>query len=162
MILVSNTGPLIALAKIGKIELLRKLNYEFVCVPPIVHKELWGKVGPESKAIESSFDSFIKVITPKPLQVYVEIAILELDDGEKQVISLGLSVEEPLLLLDDKAGRNAAENLGLSVIGTAGILIAAKHFGLIDKVIPLIDEIRQKGYWLSDALVANVRKLANE
>jgi len=162
MILVSNTGPLIALAKIGKISLLQHLNYESVCVPPIVHKELWGKTGYEAKAIEAAFDSFIKVITPKPLQAYVEIAISELDDGEKQVISLGLSVLDSLLLIDDKAGRHAAKNLGLSVIGTAGILIEAKLYGLVDKVMPLINEIRQKGYYMSDSLIEQVRRSADE
>ncbi len=162
MILVSNTGPLIALAKIGKIELLRNLNYEAVCVPPMVHKELWGKTGSEAKAIESAFDSFIQIRNPKPPKAHAEMAIFKLDDGEKQVISLGLSVDDPHLLIDDKAGRHVAESLGLSVIGSAGLLILAKQYGLIDAVLPLIMEIRQKGYWLSDALIESVRKLAGE
>lgn len=162
MILVSNTGPLIALAKIGKIALLQHLDYADVCVPPMVHKELWSKMGDEAKIIELAFENFIRIINPKPPEFHAEMAMFKLDEGEKQVISLGLSLNEPLLLMDDKAGRHAAESLGLSVIGTAGLLIDAKGYGLIDKVLPLLMEIKNKGYWLSDALIARVEKLTEE
>jgi predicted nucleic acid-binding protein len=48
---VSNTGPIIALAKIGKLDLLKSLVGE-VLIPPFVHKELFGKVGAEAVRIE--------------------------------------------------------------------------------------------------------------
>ena len=41
MIIVADTGPIIGLAKIGRIALLKKLATE-VLIPPIVHKELYG------------------------------------------------------------------------------------------------------------------------
>jgi uncharacterized protein len=47
-------------------------------------------------------------------------------------------------------------------LGTAGMLLLAKRRGVIESVIPLLDEIRRQGYWLSDALVAQVRRLAGE
>ena len=55
MILVADTGPIIALAKVEKLELLKNLTWQTVCIPPRVHKELWAKVGPESDAIEQEY-----------------------------------------------------------------------------------------------------------
>ncbi len=43
MKVVSNTGPLIGLAKIGQLLLLKSM-YTEVLIPPIVHRELLGKV----------------------------------------------------------------------------------------------------------------------
>ena len=54
MILVCNTGPLIALAKVGKLGLLLELGYERVLIPPMVQKELRAKFGPEAEDIESA------------------------------------------------------------------------------------------------------------
>jgi hypothetical protein len=58
MILVADTGPLIALANIEKLDLLKNLTWQTVCIPPRVHKELWAKVGPESDAIAAAYPSF--------------------------------------------------------------------------------------------------------
>ncbi len=60
------------------------------------------------------------------------------------------------------AGRKVARNLELSVLGTAGLLLLAKRQGFVENVSVLIEEMRRQGYWLSDALVAQVRRLAGE
>ena len=44
MKIVADTGPIIGLAKIGRISLLKKFATA-VLIPPIVHKELYGKIG---------------------------------------------------------------------------------------------------------------------
>lgn len=140
MILVCNTGPLIALAKIDHLSLIDSLAFRHCYIPPHVHKELWGRIGPESGDLLS-----------------------QLDQGERQVIQLGLSFTDPvLLLLDDQAGRRTASALALPVIGTAGLLLLAKRRGLIPAVMPLLEAIRNNGYWLSDKLLEHVRQLAAE
>ncbi len=163
MILISNTGPIIALAKIQKLNLLEKLQWKEVIIPPMVQKELWGKISPESKEIESALKNFIQVKTPIVAANKIESETEELDVGEKQVILLGTSFDEKvILLIDDKVGRNVAQKLGLSVIGTLGILLLAKRKGLLKQITPQIHEIRRKGYWLSDSLVSYMKHLADE
>ena len=44
MILVCNTGPLIALAKIDRLSLLQNIGLERILIPPMVQRELWGKI----------------------------------------------------------------------------------------------------------------------
>jgi hypothetical protein len=93
----------------------------------------------------------------------VEAAASDLDEGEKEVILLGASIKDRvILLLDDQAGRRVARTLGIPVVGTAGLLLSAKKQGLIETVSPLLISLREQGYWLSDALLAEIRRLCGE
>jgi predicted nucleic acid-binding protein len=90
-------------------------------------------------------------------------ATSNLDDGEKEVILLGASLQEDVvLLLDDQAGRRMAKELGFLVLGTAGLLLLAKRQGFVEAVGPLLEEMRRHGYWLSDAVVEQVQRQAGE
>ena len=66
------------------------------------------------------------------------------------------------LLIDDAAGRKAAFKVGIQVIGTVGVLLHAKQIGHIKQVSPILTELRNQGYWLSDALLRQACLLANE
>ena len=50
----------------------------------------------------------------------------------------------------------------MKVTGTAGVLIQAKHAGRIVHVRSLLEEMRDAGYYLSDALLEVAVKLAGE
>jgi predicted nucleic acid-binding protein len=63
VIIVSNTGPLIGLAKINQIGLLRQLAAA-VYIPPQVHRELLAKSGPEATAIDEALNEFIRIKIP--------------------------------------------------------------------------------------------------
>jgi predicted nucleic acid-binding protein len=52
--------------------------------------------------------------------------------------------------------------LGLPVVGTLGVLIAAKRRGLLDNVRPILQRLRASGYFLSDAVLAEALRLAGE
>lgn len=163
MIVVSNTGPLIALAKLDRLDLLKRLVPDGVFIPPTIQRELWAKTGFEAPALEAALEDFIQIKRPQNVPAPAEIATMYLDEGEKQAIRLAASLTEPLfLLLDDKAGRQAANKLGLDVTGTAGLLLSAKKQGMIDAVMPLLNELREQGYWLSDALIAHVAQITKE
>ncbi len=60
MIVVSNTGPLIALAKANQLVLLKQL-FGQVLIPPAVHRELLAKSGPESARLDKALMGSIKV-----------------------------------------------------------------------------------------------------
>jgi predicted nucleic acid-binding protein len=161
--LICNTGPLIALAKIKKIALLNELGLENVLIPSQVQKELLGKIGEEADFIESALDNFIQVQKPDKTNDEVKKVVSRLDAGEQAVILLGTAItDEVLLLIDDKAGRSIAKQLNFSVVGTAGMLLLFKQYGLVEKVMPLLAKMRQRGYWLSDVLMAQVQQLSGE
>lgn len=160
MTVVSNTGPLIALAKVDHLHLLEQLLGQ-VHIPPAVYRELLAKSGPELACLDEALTRFIELTQVPRMAPEVKIATLRLDLGEQQAIALAYEFKA-LLVIDDHLGRTAARRLGLTITGLGGVLIRAKERGLVPAVRPLLDEIRQRGYWLSDELLDVVARLARE
>ncbi len=76
-----------------------------------------------------------------------------------------VTFETPLIspiVLDEKLGRRVAANSGVAVIGSAGVLLAAKRHGLVEAVRPIIDAFTANGYGLSRELVHAVLVRAGE
>lgn len=162
MKIVCDTGPLIGLAKIDCLYILKEIASE-VCIPPIVYRELFGKVSFETERIENALNEFIQVTKLKTLKPKIQEMSIDLAEGERQAIGLAsMFSKDVLLLIDDYAGRTVADQLDIPKIGIIGILLLAKERGILKDVGPLIDELRNKGYWLSDELIVIARRLAGE
>lgn len=162
MKIISNTGPIIGLAKIGQLCLLKAITPE-VLIPPMVHRELLSKIGRESEEIENALNEFLRVTKPKPLDSSIEMLIAHLDEGEKQAVNLALNHSSGcLLLLDDRAGRKVSRRLGVPTTGVVGIVLLAKEKGLIQNVGTLLTLLRNQGYWLSNEIVQTAKQLAGE
>jgi len=162
MKIVSDTGPIIGLAKIGKIILLKNIADE-VIIPPMVYKELFGKIGPESNEIDQALNTFIMVKRDIDVEEAVKIELAGLGEGEKQAIGLASRLDnDVILLLDDRAGREVAARLNIFTTGLIGLLLVAKEKGFVESVGTLIKELRNNGYWLSDDIMKTAIKLAGE
>ena len=162
MKIVSNTGPIIGLAKINRLSILKKIAGE-ILIPPMVHRELLAKTGDEASLIDEALNSFIHVSPVPPLASSVKTIIADLDAGEGHAIGLASTFSgDVLLLLDDRAGRAAAKRLNIPTTGLIGLLLLAKERGIIIKVSEPISELREQGYWLSDDIVKIARQLAGE
>jgi predicted nucleic acid-binding protein len=87
----------------------------------------------------------------------------KLDTGEKEVIALAIEINERKVLLDEKEARRVAQEFGLQIIGTIGILLLAKNKQVIPKIAPLLDSmIDVAQYWVSQSLYQQVLKQAGE
>lgn len=162
MTIVADTGPLIALAKIQRLRLLTCLA-DVVLIPPIIRRELLGRVGPEAPEIDEALDRLLRVENPQSLEARIEKAVEGLDAGERAVIALAAaSAEDPVVLMDDQAGRRVARQLGLRVTGLVGLLLRLKEMNEIKEVVPLLVAMRKQGYWLSDDLIDTARRMAQE
>jgi predicted nucleic acid-binding protein len=157
----SDTGPVIALAKVDRLGVLKAL-YGAVLIPPAVHGELLAKLGSEASRIDDALNDFLQVAPPPSLTLDVEKLTQGIGPGERQAIALAVLAKSALLLIDDRAGRRVAAQLGIPVTGVVGVLIQAKKDGLISFVRPLMEDIRRNGYWLSDAVVASAARIAGE
>ena len=51
--------------------------------------------------------------------------------------------------MDDAVGRARAQALGLTVSGAAGVLLASRRAGLIDKVRPRLERVMARGFRIS-------------
>lgn len=162
MIIIADTGPIIGLAKIDQLLLLKKLATEVV-IAPFVQKELYGKIGPESKLIDQALNDFIRVAEPNISKAGIYANLSDIDEGERQSICLAsTSKKGSVLLIDDYAGRCAADKFAIPKVGSIGILLLAKKKGLINNVGSLLHEMRSNGYWLSGEILTIAQKLAKE
>ncbi|RZL13534.1 MAG: DUF3368 domain-containing protein [Hymenobacter sp.] len=83
--------------------------------------------------------------------------------GERSAIGLSLTQADCLLIIDDEAPKRLAKALGITCIGTLGIVKLAKEAGLITEVRPWLDKLRTSGgMWLSDAVAERVCRAAGE
>lgn len=153
---VADTGPLIALARVERLELLRR-RYERVVVPPAVHAELaLDSNRPGARALSRAVDAgWLTVETVTDMGLVRELARL-LDPGEAEAIALAEQEHAVFLLVDDARGRRIARSRGVSVVGVAGVLLAAKARGELAAVRPIIEALANTGYRLSPGLVAGV------
>lgn len=125
MIVVSDTTPLISLLKINRLNLLEKLFGE-VLIPQAVFNELTVDERFSLEADQIKRESFIAV---KPVNNPESASILKratgLDQGESEAIVLTDELQADLLLMDEAKGRNVSTQMGIKIMGTIGILMAA-------------------------------------
>jgi predicted nucleic acid-binding protein len=70
--------------------------------------------------------------------------------------------ERPPVLVDDGSGRRMAAALGLDIVGSAGVLIQAKKYGLIPEVRPILEELRDAGLYLGGPAISRILQAAGE
>lgn len=86
-----------------------------------------------------------------------------LNKGETEAISLAITIGADALLMDEAPGRIAARSLGISVLGTAGLLVIAKNQGYIAAVRPFLDDlVNAYRFRLSKAIYKSVLQAAGE
>ena len=85
-----------------------------------------------------------------------------LDPGEAEAIVLAEEQQARFLLIDDDRGRRIARRRGISVVGVAGVLLAAKSLGELAAVGPILENLSRIGYRLSPQLVGAVLERAGE
>lgn len=161
MIVVSDTSPIINLAAVGQLQLLRQL-YGRIIIPPAVHREIVvvGAGQPGAVQVES-YDWFETRSAPN--QDLVASLQLKVDGGEAEAIALASALNADLLLLDERRGRVAAAHLGLRFVGLLGILIEAKHKSLVPAIKPILDQLLEKaGFWVAQELYDRVLQSAGE
>ena len=159
---ILDTGPLIALARVGQIDVLRRL-YGRVVVPSAVHTELAiDSNRPGAKVLAGVFAAgWIAVECVTDSSARSELDQL-LGPGEAEAIALAGQEDTRFLLIDDARGRRTARARGIPVVGVAGVLLAAKSRGELAAVGPVLDRLAGAGYCLSPRLVAATVDRADE
>lgn len=130
---VVNAGPLMVLAKLNLLHLLKQL-YGRVYFTEAVYHEVVTEGMRQGHADASTLYQFLRqeawAATPVT-SIPPAILAAALDRGERESIALAV-LYGALLLIDEEAGRSTARSFGLSVHGSLGVLIEAHRNHLID------------------------------
>ena len=154
--IIINSSPLIVLLKSQQAQLIPQLFTE-ILVPSGVFEEVTTKDDVAATQLPSiSWIQIVEVNTVAPV-----VAAWDLGKGESQVLSLALKNSDAAIV-DDRAARRCGQALGITTIGTGGLLILAKRRGLIPSISPGIQALRDAGLWLSDTLVNLLKQQAGE
>ena len=165
--IVSNATPLIYLAKIGRLDLLRNLFGE-IFIPEEVRIEVVEKGKQRGEK-----DSYIveKAITEGWLKVLstdlVEVPI-KLEPGEVAVLSLAKSLGLKEGLMDEVSARTAARLLDLRPRGTIFVLLKALEKKEIDlnEFLEALSQLIKHGFRLKEEVyleaVTEARRITAE
>ena len=151
MPVVSNSSPLIALEQIGQLDLLQSLFIEIV-IPDQVAVETVASVQARSWIRKQSLSLPLLPAVERP----------GLGPGEREAICLAIEVKADAIVLDDDPARKLATELGLRVIGTAGVLILAKERQLIPAARPCLDALIENRFFLARTLYELILKRVGE
>lgn len=150
MIVVADSTPLIALSRIGRLQLLERL-YTRVVIPRAVFDEVVEQGHDRPGASEVSHSRFIEVgetATPIPAPPLRK----NLGAGELAAIELALQLKADLLLVDDLPARREAMRQGLTIIGTVGILQQAKLASVVPALKPELRALINHDFHLSERM----------
>lgn len=145
---VTNSTCLIGLERIGRLDLLPQV-FSKLTIPLAVQAEV---------GLSADW------LTLRAVQNLAVVATLktQIDDGEAEAIALAMELGDVFIILDDKNARRIAQQIGLKVIGTVGMLLRAKNKGVIAEVKPLLIALAQAEFRIAEPIVQNALRLAGE
>lgn len=158
---VSNSTPLIYLAKIGKLDLL-KVVFGEVLIPNGVLTEVVKKgkslKRKDAYTVENAIvQGWIRVVEADPFEIPIE-----LDKGEEEALSLAKQLKLEIVLIDDISARSAARLLGLTPRGTIFVLLMAlkkKHIAF-EEFLQALDQLIEQGFRLKEEVYVEAIKEA--
>lgn len=159
-VVIADAGPLIALARIEALYLLRQL-FGRVCITTTVRDEILP-----AKAAFADADLLVRTLAEGWIDV-VEVPQADyrplnpgVDAGEASSIQVANRWREAgdavLLMMDDRAGRLEAKSRGLALIGSAAVIGLAKTEGLVSAARPLLEQMVAAGYFIGPSVVSAV------
>ena len=138
-VIIADISCLILLDNIGELKLLKQL-YQRITITPEIAEEF-----------EKNLPDWIRIASPSN-KTYQQILEVSIDRGEASAIALALENKNCILIIDDLKGRKFAEQVGLTITGTLGIITKAKQLGKINSVKPYLDKIQNTNFRISNEL----------
>lgn len=161
---VSDSSPLIHLAAIGRL-LLLKDYYNSIIIPTAVWREVVEQGGDRKGAMEiknARDEGWITVASPKNAPL-IKALLQDLHEGEAESIALAIELQAGIIILDESEARHCAEQHGLPVIGIIGILMQAKADGKIKSMRAELERLHKTGnFWISKSLHQVILTTAGE
>jgi len=148
-LIICDTSCLILFDKINKLDLLRRC-YSNIYITPEIAEE-FGKALP----------AWIKVKEAGNQALHQTLTQI-LGQGESSAIALTFDLPNTLIALDDLKARKVAKSLNLKITGRLGILIKAKEQGYIEKLLPILNQVQQTDFRISENIIRKILATVGE
>jgi len=163
--IVANATPLIYLAKLGWLHLLKDFFHE-VIIPEEVKREVVDR-GKEQNSIdafvveEALREGWIKI---RKVQMRKDIEALGIDKGEAEAIFLAVELASDEILVDQTHARLAATIFGLKPRGTIHVLLRALKEDIFDyeEYLKVLEDLVRSGFRMSDEVYLEAVRLGKE
>jgi predicted nucleic acid-binding protein len=151
--IVINSSPLIFLVKLQFLELFLDSDDEFY-IPSAVLEEIHVKSDEVSQVISPLVEAGKIMVVSTRLLSLVNRLNLNLGLGESEAISLATELQADFIILDDRAARKIAINLGLNVKGTLAIIkkLIQENKIIIDNLDEFYQRLRQINFRVSRSI----------
>lgn len=160
-IIIADAGSLIAFSKIKRLSLITEILGTIIAPHFVLDECLANPAQEGAKEISAAIDKNLIVPHKNPEISHYKNLFDILGPGEASAIILASQLKFGLLI-DEKLGRRTAQKMSLKIIGTAGVLLLAKEKKLIEKVSPVLQDLKKCGYYLSKELIQLVLDGAKE
>lgn len=148
MKVITNTSPLLLLAKIRRLDLLRQL-FDEILIAGAVYEEINAKLACETKEINVLIQTKVIYLREARTDIVKNLPV-DLGKGERETIALAIETNADLVVMDDQEGRRLARSQGLSITGTVGVLIEARERKLVASIRQEMDHLIEAGMWLDE------------
>ena len=156
-VVISDPGPLIALAKVDALFVPRAL-FSRLRIPEAVRHECVRKPGEDTRRIEQAIrEGWISVVSTAELELASPGFSLSLGKGETEAIELALETPQSLLVVDDRLARRQALQCGLAYIGTARMLLLAEQRRVIDDAEAIVGRMTARGYRIAPRVLQQLK-----
>lgn len=149
--MISNSSPLICLAKINQLQILKKL-FQSIIITEEVKNEVLEYKKPGYIEIEKAIEeNWIKVINSRKNVQF------GLDSGENSIINLAREIKDSLII-DDTKGIKIAQSFNIKILRTTSVILKALNKKIINKkqAISYIHQIVEQGYYLSSQYYSKI------
>jgi predicted nucleic acid-binding protein len=153
----ADAGPLIALARIGRLDLLTLLP-----VPVRVTAEVWQEAtgNPDwpgaAALLDAAHQGMLLVVHEGDAAHFPD-----LDVGEATTLSAAAAACAAILI-DDIRARATLRRPSRQFTGTVGLILLARRAGMTPAVRPLLDDLRRETFRISRRLYEEALRAAGE
>lgn len=159
-VILSYTSPLIAFSLLERLDLLHALLGRITITEVVRSELLAGGDKPGQPAIAAAIRARrIQVIA----DTWPEPTFPDLDEGEASTLRAAIHQRAPcLVLIDERAGRAVARDLGIAHAGTLGLIVQAKKRGLVPAAKTLFERLFAQDFRVSAKLINEALAQASE
>ena len=161
MTAVVDANILILFARANLFHLLTEV-FDSILITADIYEEVVLKSAGRPGADEVQRAQNIAQQSLKQPEWLTELTEYNIDSADASIVQLASECQPDFLLSDDRRVREIAQRLDIPIMGSGGLLIAAKNRGLISEITSQLNQLRLHGARISERTYRDIIRAAGE